>query len=604
MIQHNTTKRLGLIALITLSCMLAVSTYAAEPAGYYNGVANQSGDGILAALHNIIKNHTDLGYNGLYTIYPTSDVRPGTNEVWDMYSTCTFIHGQNKCGSYSSVCDCYNREHSVPASWFGDQSPMKSDAFHVIPTDGKVNNQRSNYPIGECANGTYLTSQALGKLGSSTFSGYSGTVFEVADEYKGDFARAYFYMVARYRDRDLTKWDGSAIFTRSNSVTGLTAYGIALLMKWHRQDPVSQKELDRNEAIYAHQNNRNPFIDHPCLAEYIWGAGKGMTVTSLNLDNCDNLSGSDTIPTDTVVTPPVTLFALEPVTDIHATSAVLHWTNANAAGYTVDVYERTETGVPETQILNSTAGSQATTGGYTQTGEMTGAIRLGSGKQLGSLTYTNLMFDVEGMVRVRAQRYGTDSNAQFSVTVGSTSATFTAGATDSVFEMTVPAQTSPQSLVIQTLNKGQRIYVFTVQAVTGNMETVISHVQGYPMAVGNVLQYQVTDLQPNTLYYYTVQPDGQAVSEEDMFFTEAGWTGHAFVTFPDWEYRLMDGDIILSGMPVGAQLRVWDIRGRMLCNQTVRSEQSLRLALPQGLLLIQLTDHEKTQVLKIINPRF
>lgn len=105
---------------------------------------------------------------------------------------------KEQCGQYSTLGDCYNREHSFPKSWFNDDSPMVSDAFHIYPTDGKVNSQRNNYPYGECANGTTLSPngkvKALGKLGTSTFPGYSGTVFEPDDEYKGDFARSYFYM--------------------------------------------------------------------------------------------------------------------------------------------------------------------------------------------------------------------------------------------------------------------------------------------------------------------------------------------------------------------------------------------------------------------------
>ena len=77
---------------------------------------------------------------------------------------------------------------------------MYSEAFHIYPTDGKVNGQRSNFPYGECAKGTTLPSngsvKALGRLGDCTFHGYSGTVFEPDDQYKGDFARSYFYMAA------------------------------------------------------------------------------------------------------------------------------------------------------------------------------------------------------------------------------------------------------------------------------------------------------------------------------------------------------------------------------------------------------------------------
>lgn len=258
--------------------LLSILSVRAEiPANYYDRLDGTSATGLVTAIFNTISNHTNVGYDGLYTVYPTSDLT-GNNGVWDIYSTCGFTHGNKKCGNYGKVCDCYNREHSVPQSWFGEASPMKSDAFHVYPTDGKVNGQRSNYPYGECTSGTNLGGHALGRLGSSTFPGYTsvGTVFEPVDEYKGDLARTYFYMVTCYRNKNFTQSnEGAKVFTWSNSTAGLTPYAIALFLKWSREDPVSQKEIDRNEAIYNFQHNRNPFIDLPGLEEYLWGTKQG-----------------------------------------------------------------------------------------------------------------------------------------------------------------------------------------------------------------------------------------------------------------------------------------------------------------------------------------
>ena len=198
-----------------------------------------------------------------------------------MYSTKHWKYKTEQCGSYTSVGSCYNREHSFPKSWFGDASPMVSDAFHIYPTDGKVNGQRSNFPYGECASGTTLSApsgiKALGRLGRSTFPGYSGTVFEPDDQYKGDFARSYFYMAACYKDR-IAGWSSDML--AGNSYPAFSSWAVNLLLKWHRQDPVSDKERKRNEAVYAAQRNRNPFIDHPEMAEYIWGDKKSERWTS------------------------------------------------------------------------------------------------------------------------------------------------------------------------------------------------------------------------------------------------------------------------------------------------------------------------------------
>lgn len=249
----------------------ATLAFAAAPTTYYDSAEGQSSDNLRYALQSIIDGHTNVGYDGLYSVYSTSD-KTSSGALWDMYSTCTWTWG-DKCGSYSAVCDCYNREHSVPQSWFGSANPMVSDAFHVYPTDGKVNGQRSNYQFGECANGVSLGGKALGKLGQSTFPGYTSlTVFEPHDDYKGDFARTYFYMATRYADI-CGGWGNAFNAVASNS--GLSKYSIALFLKWHRADPVSPKEITRNDAVYAKQHNRNPFIDYPMLAEFIWGTQKG-----------------------------------------------------------------------------------------------------------------------------------------------------------------------------------------------------------------------------------------------------------------------------------------------------------------------------------------
>lgn len=248
-----------------------------EPAGYYTSCEGKTGKALLQQLESVIDDHKVVSYDNLYDVYDDSDRHPdGT--IWDMYSTKNW--GKNfssvKCGNYSLVGDCINKEHSFPKSWFNDKSPMVSDAFHIYPTDGKVNGQRSNYPYGECANGTYLpangSAKPLGRLGTSTFAGYSGKVFEPDDEYKGDFARTYFYMATRYNS-SIAGWNSAML--AGNNYPAFSTWALNLLLKWHRQDPVSEKEITRNDAVYGHQHNRNPYIDHPELVEYIWGEKNG-----------------------------------------------------------------------------------------------------------------------------------------------------------------------------------------------------------------------------------------------------------------------------------------------------------------------------------------
>lgn len=277
--------------LITLLVLFAALHAAAQaPSGYYTAAEGKTNATLKTELHQIISSgYVTKSYNFLYTIYETSD-RTASGNVWDMYSTCSWNFGVKQCGTYSNVCDCYNREHSIPQSWFDKRSPMVSDAFHIYPTDGKVNGMRSNNPFGE-TNALPLGGKALGKVGTSSFPGYSGTVFEPIDEYKGDFARTYFYFATRYENIMTTI--GGESFNRT-TYPSFTNWTINLFLKWHRQDPVSQKEIDRNNAIYGYQNNRNPFIDHPELAEHIWGDKKGTPWNpngSLPGDNTGNNNG-------------------------------------------------------------------------------------------------------------------------------------------------------------------------------------------------------------------------------------------------------------------------------------------------------------------------
>lgn len=261
-ISHN---RFG---LAIVACLFSLSLWAEVPAGYYDDAVGKSGEALQKSLSTIINDATDVGYSGLWDLYRTTDRRPD-GKVWDMYSDVTdFEFGKDQCGgNYSSEGDCYNREHSVPKSWFSEQSPMVSDAWHIYPTDGKINGMRSNYPFGEVGETTSSSQNGFSKLGKSVTPGYTSTVFEPNDEYKGDFARTYFYFATRYQAR-INNWGG--IFV--SSYPHIVQWQLDMLLRWHQQDPVSQKEIDRNEAVYAsEQGNRNPFIDYPELVDLIFG---------------------------------------------------------------------------------------------------------------------------------------------------------------------------------------------------------------------------------------------------------------------------------------------------------------------------------------------
>ncbi len=263
------------------------------PTGYYDTAAGKA----CADLKNALKwrtltGHTPKSYGDLWGQYLVSDVKPrevgtgSTLTIWDIYSDnptgpdpYNFIPGngaggqQDAGGAANSEGILYNREHTVPLSWFGGNTSNNgpaTDYLHLYPTDKFVNAQRSNFIYGEVAAGTtYLNG---GKLGANGFAGLSGTAFEPIDAYKGDVARSFLYFVTRYQD-NMPGWDGG---TNGGQAFDPTLYPsvdtpyLKLMLKWHNQDPVSQKEIDRNNAAFVYQGNRNPYIDHPEYADQVW----------------------------------------------------------------------------------------------------------------------------------------------------------------------------------------------------------------------------------------------------------------------------------------------------------------------------------------------
>lgn len=268
-------KKLLLFGLITISSLMLAQI----PTGYYDGTAGLTGAALKTKLSQIITNgHSDKGYAGLWTGYKTTDIDKNyenDGSILDMYSenpTGTdpykFTVSTDQCGSYSIEGDCYNREHVVPQSLFSKSSPMVSDIHFIRPTDGKVNGMRSNYPFGTVSSPSF-TSKNGSKLGSSSSTGYTGTVFEPINEFKGDIARMVFYFVTRYESRLSGFSSGNML--GNTTYPGLQTWELNVLLAWAAQDPVSPSEIERNNASYVYQGNRNPYIDHPEWVQAVWG---------------------------------------------------------------------------------------------------------------------------------------------------------------------------------------------------------------------------------------------------------------------------------------------------------------------------------------------
>ena len=326
--KHFTYKRISLTLL--LMTLFSGMVWAQIPDGYYDSAEGKTGQELRMALHNIIKNHRSVSYGSLGDYYGYTDL-DADGRIIDIYSNQHYTLDQTG-GSSASEGNGWNKEHTWPQSWFGSGTP-KSDIFHVYPTDARVNNMRSNYPYAEVKNATFTSSNGS-KLGTSKTPGYNGKAFEPADEYKGDIARTYFYMSTRYYTED-ANWKSSAMTNKCE----IEPWAMTMLLQWNDQDPVSQKEIDRNNAIYNFvQWNRNPFIDHPEYAHMIWdnaASDEYYDITcATGLEH-----GSITAPTKAAKGSTVTIIAKPD------------------AGYTVDTWSAWKTGSPATTVNVSQGGT-------------------------------------------------------------------------------------------------------------------------------------------------------------------------------------------------------------------------------------------------------
>lgn len=311
---------LFILVAVSLSAFDRPVTPADSLPAYYESIDGTSGKELMDAIQCVAKQGyraDDFRYDSVWLAFKHTDLRPDSY-IWEIYSDCEFIYEKDRTSNTTQTGECkgYNREHAMCQSWFGttslagqEMSSSKknspgSDIFHIYPASYGMNSRRGNRPYGEVltaanvsGNGTkYGTPVQTISVTNSVAGAYvegsitlSTNVLEPADEYKGDIARSYF--------GTMVKWAGEWTFNRnengqvifdatidadthyaSENNFGLTPYGLALLLKWHRQDPVSQKEVDRNNGIQLTQGNRNPFIDYPYLVEYIWGERSGQSL--------------------------------------------------------------------------------------------------------------------------------------------------------------------------------------------------------------------------------------------------------------------------------------------------------------------------------------
>lgn len=676
-ISHN---RFG---LALAACLFSLSLWAEIPAGYYDDAIGKSGEALQKSLSVILNNADNVGYDGLWEVYKTTDRRPD-GKVWDMYSDVTdFTFGTDKCGNYKNEGDCYNREHSVPKSWFNNASPMYSDAWHIYPTDGKINSYRSNNPFGEVGSDASSSKNGFSKWGKSVTPGYSGTVFEPNDEYKGDFARTYFYFATRYQNR-INNWGG--IFV--SSYPHIVQWQLDMLLHWNEMDPVSQKEIDRNEAVYASkQGNRNPFIDYPELVDLIFGdrrnepfspAGEetpyieapqgGSTIDlgiasvnvsdpvtmqiqvkgrniegevsleiggtdsecfsvnprTLTADAVDNgatveLSYHSTVVGSHRATLDITGggissavvvnltgqaiddFVALPAKEIGKTSFVAAWTpKSEATDYELNVwYDDYSSSSPEKEILNTVFSSKPDTWTYEgYTAVENGMLRLGSGSKDGSATSPAMDLSAgDASITVVAEPYHNDQSVIYVSVDGQEIGQITLDGTTTT---TIPVKEGTAASTITLMAESDhRAYLHSVVVKSGGGFTPVT-LDGYPRRVGNVTEYEVTDLTPAVRYHYTVTPyvgdEAQTISNT---VSVATWSAAVDEVASDHILIYTSGTTLyILNAPMNAVAQWYTMDGRLCGSRVLHGEES-EWELPEGLFIVRVVSRTMQSTVRV-----
>ncbi|MCR5184712.1 MAG: endonuclease [Bacilli bacterium] len=507
---------------------------------YYDSIGDSShnvptGTNLLSALCTLVKPSSSFGYDSLLSLYYTSDIYPndydGTDpltgnpyptqraasnyrgKIWDMYADSLYTPGPQP-DNYSLIGDMYNREHTVPQSWFNKNATPKSDPHHIFPTDGKVNGQRSNYPYGEAtgsltkvaSNGSVI---AFGGLSSSPVTTYgscgSDKIFEPEDAYKGDIARGILYMAAAYYNYSQTFALSNTCFERSGNYNLLSSYYINLLTKWSEDDPVSQKEIDRNNVIYASkQGNRNPFIDHPNWAYKIWGGTEytwgnsssgtdpkvksvSVSPSTLTLDLNGTKTGSLTANVNAVNGAPTTVtWSISPSNKGISVSngTVTAGNDAEVGTYTVtatSTYDLTKHGTCTVTVKDSSQGGGGGAGGeYIITPENCGWSTT-AGAQSGT-PFDGITVSCTNGILVSGTRFTTYKNATFTIasTIGNiTQLDFTfVGSNNGGFNSTVTPNASSWSKLTTSGSSGTQAQMtqLVVTLEGGSSEPTLSSI--------------------------------------------------------------------------------------------------------------------------------
>lgn len=266
-------KNLLFASIIALLSMWSINTFAADRATiakYYSSLQGLKKEELKKALGSLLRNHKVLGYGKgkghTWDAFYSTD-RMDNNEVLNRYSPEKFTFPSPY--NYHAIIGM-NIEHSFPKSWWGGtQNDAYKDIHHLYPSSSKDNSQKGNFPMATVTNMKHDSGAGYDKVGSTTIEGRTQNCWEPGDTWKGDFSRSYMYMATTYSN---LKWVNVGLITNTNGeYPTLKEWASTLYRQWSKTDKVSEIETKRNDAVYAIQGNRNPFIDYPFISEYIWG---------------------------------------------------------------------------------------------------------------------------------------------------------------------------------------------------------------------------------------------------------------------------------------------------------------------------------------------
>ena len=494
--------RLFLSALLLTIGMTA----AAQPkATYYSSADGKTKESLKIALGKIVKNHTKRSYDQLKTDYKKVYVVPGTTQqVWDIFSDEVYNYSQTSK---------WNREHVVANSWWGGtKNNAYSDLLSVIPSEVMANNHKSNFPPAELT-GNVKYDHGHIRVGTpkSGLGGSYNNAFEPIDSLKGDFARIYFYVATCYDD---IAWGSGNVKSEIKRETWptLNPWLYKMLLRWHNLDPVSSMEIQINNDAEGIQGNRNPFIDYPVLADYIWN--EEYFTTAFDLSSAvlyQHISGeipptppTPPTPPDTIPTPPTP--PTPPSPDSELVPGEL---------YFADYFDSIEKGEDD-----NTGGSSNVWEGdddfvnVVAAYQAGGAVRLGTGKKQGSLysrqidcgNSTNLYveLDIKGW---------SDADAKVAITIGDVTqnVTSTNRMSDGYEHISILFKdvTNPDVLEITTSSDSKRCFIDNVEVKAAVSALVLGDVDGNG-------EINVSDIALLASYILGNDPDGFVSAAADF----------------------------------------------------------------------------------------